>query len=97
MPLTATGHFATEKASQYLQQLCKHFSHKIDVRFDETTGEIALPPGPSRLSAENGRLVIEVTGDDGEALARAKSIIDKHLVRFAFREDFETMDWQDAA
>ena len=46
-PLTSTGLFATDKASRYLQQLCKHFGHKADVRFDATSGEAALPPAPA--------------------------------------------------
>jgi len=32
-----------------------------------------------------------------EDLSRARAIIDDHLARFAFREAFETMNWQPAA
>ncbi|MBS8227734.1 DUF2218 domain-containing protein [Vannielia litorea] len=88
-----TGRFATPHASKYLQQLCKHFGHKIEVRFDETSGECALPPGPATLKAEPEALVVDVTAPDEEGLTRARAVIDNHLVRFAFREGFETMTW----
>lgn len=95
--LTATGRFETANASKYLQQLCKHFGHKVAVRFDAESGEAALPPGPARLHADGRALSATVTAGDAEGLARAKHIIDDHLRRFAFREDFATMDWQDGA
>ncbi len=91
--LTQTGRFETENASKYLQQLCKHFAHKIDVRYDAVSGEIKLPPGPARLAADETSLTVEITADDAESLERARHIIDDHLKRFAFREGFEAMAW----
>lgn len=90
---SSVGRFPTRKASQYMQQLCKHFGHKIDVTFDEHSASAALPPGPCEMWAEDGELRIEVSAGDADGLARAQSIIDKHLERFAFRESFKTMDW----
>ncbi|MBY6048795.1 DUF2218 domain-containing protein [Vannielia litorea] len=92
-----TGRFATQSASKYLQQLCKHFGHKIDVRYDASSGECALPVGPAKLRAEDDALVVEVTAPSEEGLTRARAVIDNHLVRFAFRENFETMDWEGLA
>ena len=34
--------------------------------------------------------------DDQDGLTRARHVIDDHLKRFAFREDFAGMDWQTA-
>jgi hypothetical protein len=92
-----TGTFRSENASRYLQQLCKHFAHKIEVRFDPASGEIALPPGPARLTADDTQLTVQIAAEDAAGLERARGIIDKHLVRFAFREGFEHMAWQGAA
>ncbi|SHI34099.1 DUF2218 domain-containing protein [Wenxinia saemankumensis] len=94
-PFAATGTFPTGKASQYLQQLCKHFAHKIEVRYDPTSAEAALPTGPCIMAAGDDLLTIGVTAPDAEGLARAKAIVDDHLARFAHREDFTTMDWTD--
>lgn len=42
--MISTARLETANASKYLQQLCKHFAHKVEVRFDETEGHCALPP-----------------------------------------------------
>lgn len=90
---TALGRFPTLKASAYLQQLCKHFAHRIPVSFNETSGEVGLPTGTCTLSASESDLQITVTATTLEQLERAKTIIDSHLERFAFREGFKTMHW----
>ncbi|MAC77073.1 MAG: 2,4-dihydroxyhept-2-ene-1,7-dioic acid aldolase [Rhodobacteraceae bacterium] len=94
MMLKEKGVFATPAAGRYLQQLCKHFAHKVEVRFDDTRGEAALPPGPAVMAATPERLEIVISAADAEGLELARGIIDSHLVRFAFREDFTGMDWQ---
>lgn len=92
MPIIV-GHFATPNASKYLQQLCKHFGHKVEVTYDETAGEVALPVGPARMTANPEGLQISIDIKDPEDRPRAESIIDSHLERFAFREGFKAMDW----
>ena len=91
--LAATGRFETENASKYLQQLCKHFAHKVQARCDDRSGEVALGTGPCRLWADASELRVEVMAPDAEELDQAKRIVDSHLERFAFREDFTTMSW----
>ena len=51
MILTAT--VPTTHGSRYLQQLCKHWSHKFDVDFDADKGEIGFPMGPIRMAADH--------------------------------------------
>lgn len=91
---TAQATLKTENGSKYLQQLCKHFGHKIDVEFTETVGKITFPFGPVDLKADEGSLWIQVTAPDDEGIVRAKDVVDRHLVRFAFREEFENMPWE---
>ena len=91
--LTSTSRFETAHASRYLQALCKHFAHKVPVAFDTATGQASLPPGPARFRADESGLDIEVTGADGDALARAKFIVEDHLLRFAFREKPGALTW----
>lgn len=92
---TSTGRFQTPNASKFLQQLCKHFAHKVEVSHTEDAGEAALPSGPATLRAEPDALEVTVTGADADGLAAAKEVIDSHLVRFAFREGFTEMAWTD--
>ncbi|MGZ9810174.1 DUF2218 domain-containing protein [Pseudoroseicyclus sp. H15] len=91
--MTDRGTFRTEYASKYLQQLCRHFAHKIAVEYDENRGVVQLPIGPAVLTATGSELSVEVTAADDAGLERARHIIDDHLARFAFREEFTSMEW----
>ena len=93
--LTSRSSFETDNASRYIAQLCKHFAHKVAASFDETRGEAALPSGPATMEARNGALHFEVQAETPEQLARGKHIIEDHIVRFAFREKLERLDWSD--
>lgn len=96
MPLTEIGLFETPNGSKYLQQLCKHFAHKVTVEYDAEQGRAALPAGPALLQANATGLRVEITAEDTDGLTRARHVIDDHLKRFAFREGFEGMAWQAA-
>lgn len=91
--MQSVGRYETENASKYLQQLCKHFGHKVDVDFDTLAGKVAFPMGPATLSAAPNELLVTVTGENADDIARGRSVIDSHLVRFAFREEFDGMAW----
>ena len=91
--LTSLGRFPTANASKYMQQLCKHFAHKVEVRYDDKTAEAAMPMGPCRMWANDTELRIEVTASTPEMLVPARKVIDSHLERFAFREEFKAMNW----
>ena len=85
----------TEQASRYLQQLCKHFAHKLTVRFDEHEGDITFSIGDCRLKADGEALHIDLTAPNADDMEQLKDVVIRHLVRFAFREEL-AVDWQDA-
>ena len=89
-----TGQYETQHASKYLQQLCKHFRHKVNVTYDIQQGDVAFPFGKATLEATDEALVVVISGEDDNALTRGRMVIDSHLKRFAFREKFESMAWQ---
>jgi len=95
--LQATAVIPTEHGSKYLQQLCKHFAHKIDVSFTENHGECTFAMGKGVLDADASGVTIVATAPDEEQLERTKSVIESHLVRFAFREELAPFDWHPAA
>jgi hypothetical protein len=90
-----TGFFATPHALKYLQQLAKHFAHKVDVTMDDTECEVSFPFGPAKLSANPGELRVRLSGETDEALSTGRMVMDSHLKRFAFREAFEQMAWHE--
>jgi len=94
-PQTAIATVATEHASRYLQQLCKHFAHKLPVTFDETAGQIDFSIGTCRLAAADGLLTLTLTAPDGSEMPQLQDVVVRHLVRFAFREEL-AIDWRPA-
>lgn len=82
----------TEKASGYLQQLCKHFAHKRPVTYTPADGEITFSSGTCRLRAQDGVLTLEALAEDASHLAEVEDVVARHLVRFAFRESFK-VEW----
>lgn len=84
-----TGH-----ASRYLQQLCKHFGHKLPVEFDERQGRIGFSIGDCRLMAADGALRIDVEATIPDDIERLQDVVARHLVRFAFREEL-VIDWHE--
>jgi hypothetical protein len=91
--LTSTAHYPTPHASKYLQQLCKHFAHKVAVSNDETAGSVALEAGPATLAADENGLTLHVTAEDAKAIIGARFVFDIHLVTFAHREGFTGLSW----
>jgi hypothetical protein len=83
---------ATEHASRYLQQLCKHFQHKLPVTFDETKGQVDFTIGSCRLDAKEGVLTMSLNAPDEVQMAQLQDVVVRHLVRFAFREELP-IEW----
>ncbi|MCW6509949.1 DUF2218 domain-containing protein [Lichenifustis flavocetrariae] len=77
---------ATEHASRYLQQLCKHWNHRFDVTFDADHGTVHLPGADLGLLAQPDALVMTLSSPDDTDLIRLGGVVDAHLSRFAFRE-----------
>ncbi len=90
---TSSAICQTENASRYLQQLCKHFAHKIPVTFDAREGRCVFSCGTAVLIADVGALRINALAEDAEGLAQTKDVIESHLLRFAFREDLPALVW----
>lgn len=81
----------TEHASRYLQQLCKHWSHKFTVEFTPEKGRIDLGEGRiADLSADGTALTVEVEAPE---LKRMEQVVEEHITRFAFRETL-SFDWK---
>ncbi len=91
----AIARVPTESASKYLQQLCKHWSHKLDVSFTADHGTVRFPDSLVTMAAEDKALVVTVEAQEGEITERMKDVVARHLDRFAFREAPLPFDWKD--
>jgi hypothetical protein len=101
---SATALVPTAQASKYLQQLCKHWEHNLQVEFTPENGTVIFPrdarganhPGDAVVTfnvAETG-LEVRVDASSGEQLEGLKDAVARHLDRFAFREAPLAIDWQ---
>jgi hypothetical protein len=84
---------STPNAARYLSQLCKHWSHRFEVEFDDQSGRIALPLGPCHLTAGPGVLGVVLEAADDAGLAKMEEVVAEHLNRFAFREGELAFAW----
>ncbi len=101
---TTTARVPTTSASRYLQQICKHWAHKLEVAFTPEHGTIRFPaegragtfPGDARvtLDAEAETLAVRIDASVPEQSEAMKDVIARHLDRFAFREAPLSFDWQ---
>ncbi len=97
----------TASGSRYLQQICKHWAHNLEVSFTPEQGTIRFPaegrggtyPGDALVTLTAGPDALEVRIDASmdEQRDGMKTVIARHLDRFAFREAPLSFDWHDAA
>jgi hypothetical protein len=91
MPI-AKASVPTANAAKYMQQLCKHWSHKLEVDLSEQRGVVKFPAAVATFDAGADALQVTIEGEDGE-VERMKGVVSSHLDRFAFREAPLTFDW----
>ena len=83
----------TTHASRYLQQLCKHWSHRFTVQFDPANGEIDFGDDKSvSLRASPQDLTVVVTAKNSDEIPQLETVVADHLNRFGFREEL-VFDW----
>ena len=93
MPITE-ARVTTTHGSRYLQQLCKHWSHRFAVDFTPERGMIDFGDGRTcALAAGAEALTVRATAPEGADAARFESVIADHIARFAFREELR-FDWR---
>ena len=91
MPI-AKASILTVNGAKYLQQLCKHWSHKFEVDLEDRKGEVRFPAALVALEAQADTLQVTIEGDESE-VERMKAVVATHLDRFAFREAPLRFDW----
>lgn len=88
LPIASQARVQTPKARNYLIQLCKHFAHKIPATFADKKGRIEFDGGVCELNADDeNALVLAVSAGSADKLATLEDVVDRHLKRFAFKEE----------
>jgi len=86
---------STQNGSKYLQQLSKHWAHKIPaLTFDKNRAHIPFNEEVLlELEADEETLTAQVSAPDLQTVTRYGEVFVNHIVRFAFRETLE-INWQ---
>jgi hypothetical protein len=103
---SSTAQVPTASASRYLQQLCKHWSHNLEVEFTAEAGTVKFPrdargadwpaDGVVTMIAHPDTLECQIDASSAGQLEGLKGALSRHLDRFAFREAPLAFDWIDA-
>ena len=106
MSTHSTARVPTANGSRYLQQLCKHWSHNLEVEFTPEKGRVVFPrkargadwPGDATLllAAHADVLECRLEASAEGQLEALKGAVARHIDRFAFREAPLAFDWRDA-
>jgi hypothetical protein len=84
---------ATASGAKYVQQLCKHWAHKLPVELEGDTGVVTFVGVVATMAADAEAIQVSLRGEDREQVDRLKDVVAQHLDRFAFREAPLTYDW----
>lgn len=92
-PQAYSASVPTPKASRYMQQLAKHWAHKMAVEYDAERAMVPFPTAALTMEAGPESLALTLTPTGEEDIAGLKHVVEKHLDRFAFREGELVYDW----
>lgn len=91
-----SGEVEVRDGRRYIEMLCKHWAHKLEVQVDEVGGTVVFPKETddpdypedaiAKFAATEERLHVHLTAFTPTQLAVLCRVIDDHLDRFAFRE-----------
>jgi hypothetical protein len=104
MTVSSIADVPSANGSRYLQQLCKHWAHNLQVEYDAREGKVTFPrdargadwPGEAlvTMTAGEGILTCRIDASVEGQLEGLKGAVARHLDRFAFREAPLTFDWK---
>lgn len=70
-------------AQRCLQRLCKHWSHKFQVRFDDREGHIEFGNSRCELQVIDSGLLVCLSVDDPKEMTELQAVVAEHLERMA--------------
>ena len=93
--IECTAHVPTTNGARYIEQLCKHWSHKLSVEHRAGHGVVKFEgDAMASMAASNTELVVTILANDKSTVERLGNVVAAHLDRFAFREAPLSFNWQ---
>lgn len=85
----------TRNASRYMVRLCKHWSHRFDVKYDDNNGRIEFGDEERcLLKVSSGSLEMVVHAASQDALESLEKVVVDHLMRMANDDKPSEAVWQ---
>lgn len=96
--MISNGFVATQSGDRYVQQLVKHWSHRMATTYTDGIGRVPFSETTeATLTANDDGIAIALTTPSAEDDVRMREVIENHLNRFAFREVPLDYRWEPAA
>lgn len=101
---TRRGEVEVRGGRRYIELLCKHWAHKLEVQRDHDGAAVVFPKDVddpdypedaiARFDATDERLYVQLTAFTPTQIDVLSEVIDSHLNRFAFREGGLRFVWE---
>ena len=88
-----TSILPTQRGAQLMATAAKHFAHRVAVEQDETSARVAFPTGLGLMAVVDGGLSLTIEAENAAAAERVRDVLEGHLLRFAHREDPQSLVW----
>lgn len=96
-PAIAHGFARCEKPDRYLQQLVKHWSHKMDAVWAQPVATFPFSEVEHAvMTARDDGIAITLTTAEQDRNEHMRGVIERHIDRFAFREAPLDYEWKNA-
>ena len=89
-----TATVSTVHAGKYVRQLCKHWTHKLDVVDEGGRGIVRFETAIATLTPLDDALLVSILANDEPTADQIQGVVARHLDRFAFREAPPLFDWK---
>ena len=92
--MKAIARFHSAKAEGYFSTMIRHFAQKIPVTEKDGFARLEFSCGTADVQLSHQGMTIGVSATTPAELAQTCDVVERHLLRFAFREDPRPLDWQ---
>lgn len=93
--MLATSEFRSPWVGDYFSTMVTHFAKNSAVTTQDNTARILLVCGGVDLVLNSDCITFEASAETTEDLRETCDVIERHLLRFAFREAPQAMVWTD--
>lgn len=88
-----TADFPTERATGLMITMGKHFGHKIPVTLADDHAILTFEMGTAHIAPTADGLHLVLNAGDAEAMESLRDVVERHLLRFAQRDEPAPLAW----